>query len=63
MGLSFIVFGLEWLTFLSFIGWLYYTDNLKQFTKKQIIKDEERTEILNSNALEIIRFKNEERNF
>ena len=33
------------------------------FTKKQIIKDEERTEILNSNALEIIRFKNEERNF
>ena len=33
------------------------------FTKKQIIKDEERTEILNANALEIIRFNNDERNF
>jgi len=39
IGLSFIVFGLEWLTFLSFIGWLYYADNLKLFTKKQILID------------------------
>ena len=30
------------------------------FTKEQILKDKERTEILNSNGLEVIRFKNEE---
>ena len=38
-------------------------DGEYHFTKEQILKDKERTEILNSNGLEVIRFKNEERNF
>ena len=35
-------------------------DGEYHFTKEQILKDKERTEILNSNGLEVIRFKNEE---
>lgn len=33
------MFGIEWLTFVSLLGWFYYVDNLNKFTKKQILKD------------------------
>lgn len=39
LGLSFIVTGFEWLTFLSLLGWLYYVDNIGKLTKKQILQD------------------------
>lgn len=39
LGVSFVVPHLEWLTFLSLLGWFYYVDRLRQLKTRQILVD------------------------